>query len=401
MKILQICNKPPFPPVDGGSIAMNNIAFGLFEAGHKVKVISVFSDKHFVRKSDLPHDYIKNTDIELVYVDLRIKPLNAFINLVFSSESYNMSRFRNDRFRINLENILKSEKFDAVIVESVFMHHYTDSIRKYSSAPVLLRAHNVEYKIWEQLAYDEGSFFKRWYLKKLNQRLKNDELSAIKKFDALLTITELDKEIFIDNGFNKPVLTIPATLDVTKNRTSDKMVDVEYPSLFYIGAMDWKPNREGLEWFMNKVWPDLTQMFPELKLHVAGRGDASWFKWQKERNVVFLGEIQDAGSFIQSKAIMIVPLFSGSGMRVKIIEGMTLGKAIVSTSIGAEGIDVLDNRDILIADTAKEFMDAISRLVMDKDLFYKIASNARKLIKQKYDNNLLTARLVNFINSLK
>ena len=401
MRILQICNKPPFPPVDGGTIAMNNITFGLLEAGHKVKVISLISDKHFVRKDDLPQDYIEKTDIELVYVDLRIKPLIAFANLLFSSESYNISRFRSENFRLSLENIIKKEKFDAVIIESVFMHHYTETIRKYSSAPVLLRAHNVEYKIWGRLANDENSILKKWYLRKLYQRLRKDELGAIDKFDALVTITDLDKAIFIDNGFKRPVLTIPATSDVTKNKFNDKSADVEYPTLFYIGAMDWKPNREGLEWFMNKVWPDLNLKFPNLKLYVAGRGDASWFKWQKEKNVVFLGEIDDAESYIRSKAIMIVPLFSGSGMRVKIIEGMTLGKAIVSTSIGAEGIDVIDNRDILIADTAQGFIDAISRLIKDKELFYQIALNARKLVIVNYDNDLLTDKLIGFINSLK
>jgi glycosyltransferase involved in cell wall biosynthesis len=116
--------------------------------------------------------------------------------------------------------------------------------------------------------------------------------------------------------------------------------------------------------------------------------------------VVMLGEVKDAAAFIKSKAIMPVPLFSGSGMRVKIVEAMMLEKAIVSTSIGIEGIQHTHGKDVLIANSADEFITQISRLLDDKHLFNSICSQAKINVSQQFSNEVLTAKLIRFFRSL-
>jgi glycosyltransferase involved in cell wall biosynthesis len=400
MKVLQLCNKPPFPPQDGGSIAMNNISHGLLEAACDLKIVSVNTKKHHVDIKDLPTEYVKNTHIEFINIDTRVRAFPALMNLLFSTRSYNIIRFEQSRFENRLIEILKKEDFDIVLIESVFLNYYADIIRKYSKSKIVLRAHNVEFLIWERLAKEKKCFLKRKYLSVLSKRLKKEELKALEKFDAILTVSETDKQKFQEFNINKPIKSIPIAIDVTKS-LSTKDINIDYPSVFFIGALDWFPNEEGLKWFLLNVWPRLSKMYPELSFYIAGRGDASWLRIENNTNVEFLGEIKDAAAFIKSKAIMIVPLFSGSGMRVKIIEGMSLGKAIVSTSVGVEGIIHKDGDNIMIADNPEAFIAYLSTLINDKSKFISICDNAIKNVERNYSNKLLTDKLIHFLNALQ
>lgn len=400
MKILQICNKPPFPPQDGGSIGMHNVTQGLLDLGHQVKVFAVNTSKHFVDINQLPKDYIENTQLEFGFIDTNIKAFDALSNLLFSNRSYNITRFENKDFEKKLIAILKKETFDIVQIESVFLNYYIDSIRANSDAKVVLRAPNVEYVIWERMAKEETNPLKKQYLSILAQRLKKEELACINRFDAIYTVTQNDLDIFKLNGCIVPMEFVPTGIDVTKDLSIDSET-IEYPSIFHIGALDWMPNQEGLIWFLENVWTELRTDFPDLKFYIAGRGDASWFNAAKYPNVVLLGEIDDAAQFIKSKAIMIVPLFSGSGMRVKIIEGMSLGKAIVSTSIGIEGIKHVDKENVLLANEAEEYKNAIVSLLDDKSYFESVCKNARQSAEINYGNNALTNKLITFLEEVK
>ncbi len=400
MKILQICNKPPFPPQDGGAIGMHNVTQGLIDSGHQVKVFSVNTSKHFVDINKLPKDYVENTQIEFGFIDTEIKALDALKNLVFSNRSYNIIRFEDKGFKQKLIEILKKESFDIVQIESIFLNYYIDSIRAYSDAKIVLRAPNVEYVIWERMAKEESNPLKKQYLKILAKRLEKEELACLNRFDAIYTVTKNDLDIFKSHDCKVPMKFVPTGIDVTKDLRIDTNA-IEYPSIFHIGALDWMPNQEGLSWFLDNVWLKLRKDFPELKFYIAGRGDASWFNEAKYPNVVLLGEIDDAAQFIKSKAIMIVPLFSGSGMRVKIIEGMSLGKAIVSTSIGIEGIKHTDRENVLIANKAEEFKNAIVTLLDDKSYFESVCKNARQSAEANYGNSVLSNKLLAFLEEVE
>ncbi len=399
MKILQICNKPPFPPQDGGAIGMHNVTQGLLDAGHSVKVFSVNTPKHFVNIEDLPDDYREKTQIEFGFINTELSSKAALMNLLFSKRSYNIVRFEDKDFEKQLIQILEKEEFDIIQIESIFLNFYVDIIRKKSKAKIVLRSPNVEYMIWERMASEEKNPIKKYYLSVLAKRLKKEELASLNSFDALYTVTKNDLDIYAANGCKIPMEFIPTGLDVTKSTTVDSN-SVEFPSVFHIGALDWMPNQEGLVWFLDNVWNSINQLYPEVKFYIAGRGDASWFDSSRFKNVVLLGEIEDAATFISSKAIMIVPLFSGSGMRVKIIEGMALGKAVVSTSIGIEGIIHHQGEDVLIADNPKTFIHAISSLLENRSKYNDICERAKVNINRNYSSSYLTEKLVLFLESV-
>jgi glycosyltransferase involved in cell wall biosynthesis len=397
MNILQVCSKTPFPPKDGGSVAMNILTNGLIEAGNDVTVLAVNTPKHFVNEDKLDSIYKKKTKYHSVFIDTSIKPFDAFLNL-FSTESYNIVRFYSKNFEAKLVELLKKNQFDVIQLETLWVAPYVDIIRNHSKAKIVLRSQNVEYAIWDRLATNTQNPLKKWYLKLLTKRLKTYEIGMLNKYDAIASITEIDAEQFKKDGCRLPIIHIPFGIDL-KNYRIDRS-NIEYPSVFHIGAMDWRPNAEGIKWVLENVWMNVQQKNPNLRLYLAGRNMPQWLLDYKMQNVVIVGEVADSQQFINSKSIMLVPLFSGGGMRVKIIEGMALGKTIISTAIGAEGIGYEHKEDILIANNSAEFIDAIiscSNNNMDAD---SLGTNARKLIERKYDNKIICEQLSDFYKEL-
>lgn len=394
MKILQICSKIPYAPKDGGGIAMNILTHGLMEQGNVVHVLAVSTPKHFLNEDLIDADYKRKTSYQSVFIDTSVKSSSAVLNL-FSSKSYNVVRFYSQAFEKVLIEKLKSEQYDIIQLESLWVTPYLDVIRKHSKAKIVLRSHNVEYLIWERLASEATGLFKQKYLSLLAKRLKNYELNLLNKYDAIACITELDASVFKKAGCTIPIIHIPFGIDLEKYKVDDS--NLEKPSVFHIGAMDWQPNIDGVNWFLKNAWDKLIGLYPSLKLYLAGKNISSNYN---QTNVVVDGEVVDAHRYISSKSIMIIPLSSGGGLRVKIIEGMALGKTIVSTSIGAEGIDYENKKNILIADSPSEFVDAIDKCINDSTFTDMLGKNARLLTETKYNNKLICNKLSDFYKSL-
>ncbi len=398
MTILQLCSKSPYPPTDGGSIAISSIIQGYSDFGHSISILAINTPKHFADPEKISKLLPERTTIKLVNVDTGIKLFKALINFIFSTKPYHIKRFYSRKLEYALIDILKHQKFDMVQIEGLYVTPYIPVIKNYTDAIICYRAHNIESEIWERIALTEKNLIKRFYLLNLAKRLKKFEISIINNYTALIPITKRDSEVFAKFGNFKPVYIVPAGISIKESNTYDT---IKYPSLCFIGALDWIPNQQGLMWFIENVWPIISRHNKDIQLHVAGRNAPDWLvKRINISNINYFGEVNDAYQFLNKYAIMIVPLFSGSGMRVKIIESLYLGKAIVSTSIGAEGIDITHRQNILIADTPEEFSDCILELCQKNDFYNEICKNARELVIQKYDNNKIIDNLLKFIGSL-
>jgi glycosyltransferase involved in cell wall biosynthesis len=389
-------NKVPWPPKDGGAIACMNMTKGFSMLGHEVTVLSMNTSKHHIRIKDMPAQVRNLADYHLVEVPASINWVEAAINLLFSDLPYNAQRFISDEFSEQLAQLLSVKEFDVVQLEGLYLCPYIPVIRKYSKALVVYRAHNIEYEIWDRTA-KLSTGWRSKYLLNLSNRIKRFEISYLNSYDLLVPITDRDGVILDSLGNTKPRHTSQTGIDFASLVPTAKKL--EFPSLFHIGALDWAPNQEGLLWFFEHCWPQIHSQNPELKFYLAGRNAPEWFERKvKLDGVVYLGEINDAYDFINSKAIMVVPLFSGSGMRIKIIEGMALGKPIVTTDIGTEGIPTIDDENIMIANDAGQFVESINRLIGDRNLFDQIGRNAIGFIQEKFDNLSQASALVEFYN---
>lgn len=395
MKVLQLCNKPPYPPVDGGTLAMNSITQGLLAAGCEVKVLSLCSDKHPVLESRMTESYREATRFEAVHIDLGIHPLDAGV-AVLCGESYHVKRFISKEFGQRLAQVLKEEQFDVVHVESIFMTPYVPIVREHSDAKVVLRAHNVEHTIWRRVAQSERNPFKRWYLKHLSLTLAAYEREHLNDYDGVVSITENDAQQLREMGCRRPMLSMPFGIVPE----TEMQVEEEPNSLFHIGSMDWMPNQEGVRWFLKQVWPRVHERMPQLTLYLAGRKMPNDLMHVDMEGVRVLGEVPDAMYFIASKQINVVPLLSGSGIRVKIIEAMSAGKVVVTTTIGASGIGCTDGKDVLIADTPEQFVEQLQRCVDNPEFRQQIGRNAVSLITEQYGNEQLTQRLLEFYDQI-
>lgn len=396
MNILLLCNKSPYPPSEGGPMAMNSIVNGLTEAGHKVKILAVNSEKYHIKEEDIPVSYKEKTNIEFVDINLSIKPIEALKNL-FSDKSYHVERFISEDFKQKLIEILNKDKYDIVQLEMIYMAPYIETIRSHSDALIVLRAHNVEHLIWDRIAKKTNFPLKKWYLKHLVRTLKEYELNAINKVDGIAAITYRDAAFFRGETAI-PVIDIP--FGVNPEEFTPCYEINERPTLYHIGSMNWMPNTEGIKWFLKNVWSKLHEREPDIQLNLAGRHTPKWMKKLKMKNVNVHGEVPDAKEFIKNNDIAIVPLLSGSGIRIKIIESLAMGKTVITTTIGAEGIQYSEYNNIIIADTPTKIVETICRITKDPEEIRRIGRNARKLIEDLYDNKKIIDRLLIFYDEI-
>jgi len=398
MRILQLAHKVPWPPTDGGSIATLTASKGFFLLGNQVSILAMNTEQHHTNLDEIPEHLAAQIEFNLVDVPAKISLSGVLGNLLFSNLPYIATRFIDESYSRALIRMLTEKEYDVIQLEGLYLCPYIPLIRKYSKALIAYRAHNIEHEIWDR-SKKLASGFQRIYLSLLTKRLKKFEKSYLDEYDVLVSITERDGEMLDKLGNTKPRITSQTGIDFSTLVPTAK--DLEFPSLFHIGSLEWGPNQEGLLWFLNEVWPLIYRKYPELKFYIAGRNAPNWLEMRlRLANVVFLGEIEDAYQFMNSKAIMLVPLRSGSGMRIKIVEGLALGKAIISTSIGVEGIAAKDREHILIANEPREFVHAVGELIEDKDLYKRICKNAVRFIHEKFDNMAIVSSLIDFYKKM-
>ena len=395
LRILLLINRVPWPVKDGGTLAHYNLLKGLSDAGCDITLAAMNTSKHPVDLDNLPVSFSRLAKLHTAFVDNRVKAWPAFKNL-FTKQSYNIQRFITPAYSQLLVDILIKQQFDLVLFDGLYTAPYIDVVRKYSSAMIWLRQHNVEYKIWETLANQTDQILKKSYVKLLTKRLKKFEQQVLPKFDAIVALTQKDVTDMQALGCKQPMFISPVGIDF--KQTVSKTV-VQPKSVFHLGAMDWQPNKQAMVWFVSQVWPLVIKQEPDAIFYMAGKKMPVMFKKYQTQNIKVMSEVEDATAFMQSKQIMVVPLFAGSGIRVKILEGMSLGKAIVTTKLGLEGVDAQNQKHLLVADGAEDFAASIVELLQNNAMSEQLGIEAKQLATDQYHNNKVINRLLNFCNT--
>jgi glycosyltransferase involved in cell wall biosynthesis len=435
MHILQLCPRVPYPPHDGGALAMYETARGLAEAGHRVTILAANTPKHHQPADALAH---LGPQVRLVTVDVdtRLKPQKALLNLVSKGSfgfylPYNVERFISSRLADKLKQLLLTETFDVLQLEGTFVAWYAGFITReivsgglparQDLPPIVLRAHNVEYTIWEMLASRAGNPLKSWYLQKLAHRLKEFEKWMLHRVDAVAAITEgdvlrlqrlyawapattSDEEVrsmyAAQTPEALPFAVIPASYDL--GRLPRAAAPPQPRTLFIIGSLNWLPNLEGLAWFLKEVWPQAHAELPELELHIAGSHPPTNITSRPagQDNVFVHGFVESAPAFMQQYELMLVPLLSGGGMRVKVVEGLALGKAVLSTTLGAEGVAARDGENMLLCDSAAAWLEALRDYYHGRLPLAAIGQAAAHTAHDEYDTRQVTQRLLGLYKTL-
>jgi glycosyltransferase involved in cell wall biosynthesis len=415
MHVLQVCYRVPYPPHDGGAIGVYEIIRGVSAAGHQVTVLAVNTPKHHQPPTALDH-LGPNVRMITVDVDTRLSPWKALRNLVSGKSGlgigpnplpYNVERFISRNFARRLAELLRSEKFDVMHFDGTFVALYARWLvgegamgrlpQRQDLPPKVLRAHNVEHIIWQRLAASERNPLKKWYLEILAARLRDFERWMLYGFDAIAAITAEDvgRLRALQGHIEGQVEVIPAPANTSRFRP-DATRRPQPRSLFMLGSLNWLPNLEGVEWFLREVWPQAHRELPELTLHIAGTAPPAHLTSRPEGqdNVFIHGFVESAPDFMQAYDLMLVPLLSGGGMRIKIVEGMALGKAILSTSIGAEGIDAQDGAELLLRDGPAAWLDALRDYYHGRLPLAAIGAAAAEVAQARYSTEAVAQGFV-------
>jgi glycosyltransferase involved in cell wall biosynthesis len=390
LKTLFITNRVPFPPKSGYPIVVYNTIKGLLNLGVEITLFSINPNNYAVDVDDIYDPVFDAVHFHSFNLDTDVNIIGALFN-IFSNESYNISRFYDDGAARMLEDILRESEFDIIQFESLFVVPYLDVVKANSKARLIYRAHNMLFDVWERMWQNEKFRPKQYYLQFLARRLKAYESEQINRFDRVFAISEPDRHHILLLGCQAGVDVFPVSLDIKAYKADQSRLN--FLTLFHLGSMDWIPNKEGIEWFLDEVWPDIEELNSELRFYIAGRNMPRKFFDYDSDNVVVEGEIFDAVEFMNSKAIMIVPLLSGSGMRVKILEGMAMGKCIIATTIAAEGIACEHGKDILLADSPDEFYRYILQCLTQPSKWKEIGRQARKTVEREYHISLVSDRM--------
>lgn len=374
-------------------MAIHSAARSLNEAGASIDLLAINTLKHYTDPATIHSSAIPFSHIDAVTVDTNPKTL-PLISSLLTGSSYNLERFHSAAFGEHLTTMLKEHDYNVVQLEGVHMYHYIPIIRRYSEAKIVLRSHNVEFEVWEKLAVGESGW-KKSLFRVLAKRIRAVELKALDLVDGVMTLTENDAEKFRRLGYIGPLMHMPIGVDVDES----EVVFHQPLRLFHIGSMDWLPNVEGLKWFVTNVWRQVVAAYPALTLHLAGRSFPQGM-FENERGVIVYGEVESSKRFINSNDVLIVPLFSGSGVRLKILEAMSLGKPVIATTKAAEGIPFTNGENILIADDADFFVSQIKRCVKESELLKRLGGSAKQLIREHYNPSHIGQQLLMFYLSL-
>jgi glycosyltransferase involved in cell wall biosynthesis len=398
MRVLQLTKKVPFPSKDGESMAILSIARSLVSNGVSVDLLSLNTNKHRFLSDLYDLDSTIYRSINMVEINTDFHPISFLINII-SNIPYQISRFVKKDYKVKLVSLLTQNNYDFILLETVYLMPYISVIKRYSSAKILLRTHNMEYEIWDRLYKGANWGVSKLLYKWLARQMFRYESFRLHSIDYLIAISKRELLMFKASYPSLNGSVVPITWNVSKESYQKTLKsNTQNISLFFIGSLDWKPNQEGLLWFLHKVWPICQAKFPHLSFYVAGRNMPDRIKQMTLDGVFMLGEVDDAVAFVNQHDIAIVPLLSGSGMRAKIIEAMALGKVVITTTIGLEGIEAQNNFDVCLANSPTDFLDVIQHLLTHPAQMIQIGINAKLNIMNNYESKAMGKKLLDSLD---
>ena len=378
---------------------MNAITNGLVNNGAKVKLLSAFTKKHPLPLESLDSDYVEQVDLEGVPLETDLDIRDAYVALI-NGDSYNISRFYSHQFAMILKRVLSRARYDVVHLESLYTTPYIETIRMHApTALVSLRSHNHEFQIWEQRWKATRNPINRLALRHLTNTLERYEKSVLDKVDTIVSISSNEGMGYRNWGFSGPIHVAGFGIETSKHIPVSKAGDPRvgsYPgvNLFHLGAMDWGPNREGVDWFLAEVWPVVLRSHPHTKFHVAGKG-LNPAMWTDVPGLVNHGEVKDAAAFAQQHDLLVVPLLRGAGIRVKIVESFSLGIPVVSTTMGVQGLEI-SSHEILVQAEPQKLAEALIGVLNSPEQLKQLSAAGLNAARTSFDQDKIGAELLEF-----
>ena len=304
-----------------------------------------------------------------------------------STAPYAVSRFSSGKVRERLENCISQRRPDVVVCDFLDAAiNFPDQL----TIPSVLFQHNVESEIWRRHAANEAVGAKKLVYGLEFSKMLRYEQATVRKFDHVIAVSEHDKKLMTAWVEPERVTVVPTGVD-TEQFCPDPQPGQEKPLVVFVGAMDWEPNVDAVKYFCAEVWPRIIARVPGAHFRIVGRNPDRRVSELAGPSVEVTGRVPSVVEHLREAAVVVVPLRVGGGTRIKIYEAMAVGKAVVSTTVGAEGLDVHHGKNILLSDRAENFADSVAGLLQDAEARGRLGEAARELAT-KYGWPLIGAK---------
>lgn len=385
MKILHISLKSVYPKIDGGCVAIDNFLQLLSRSFDECDHICIATPKHpfdeATYRKELPE---KIHLLKSFFINTKIRIL-PFVKSLFSMESYQVSRFYSQELADYLEEI--ADQYDAVILESVFLTPYLSVLE--GKAKVFVRTHNVEATIWKHLAVS-STFPKKQLYRKFSQQLEGVEAKAYASVAGLIHISGADYRYFVSQLPAVPQISLPLSVD--RNRLiSPQNLTLK---VGFLGAANWSPNQEAAKLLDEVLFLSFKKQFPHLQFYVAGFG---WEEHTFKNDIINLGTVQQVCEFYNQISVLIVPLKSGSGLKIKVVEAIINGKMVIGSELAFEGLEFLTTK--WIAKNAADYVRILAEAMAgDKSQILAAIREQQEEIITNFGREALQTKLIDFVS---
>ena len=304
------------------------------------------------------------------------------------SAPYSVTKYTDPTVRRAVADHLSSRKIDVAICDFLaaslnFPAEVADSLRAFQ--------HNVESSLWQRMASTETHPLRKLSYTYEAARMLPYERRTLGKFHHILAVSENDRQQMLEMDPRCEITVVPTGVDVAKFPAAPQSA-ITPPRIVFTGSMDWEPNIDAMEYFCAQVWPRILAEYPDAIFQIVGRNPFARVQRLASQSVQVTGTVPSVKDYLRDATVVVVPLRIGGGTRLKIYEAMAMGKALVSTSIGAEGLSFQNGRDLMLADDASSFADAILLLLRDGEVRRRFEQAARELVTQ-YDWSVVVGQL--------
>jgi len=319
----------------------------------------------------------------------------GYLTGFFSRLPYSISKYCRPEVGNHLRETIAAKAFDVILCDFLTP---AAIVPFDSGVPVVIFTHNVEAMIWKRHMDVASNPLWRFVFKREYKKMRKAEARYLEACAHVLTVSEADSAVFAKDIDRRKITTIPTGVDI---RYFQPMAGEETDSMVFTGSMDWMPNSDGISYFVAEILPAIRKRRPQATLWVVGRNaDRKVLAMAKaDPGIRVTGRVDDIRPYIARGAVYVVPLRVGSGTRLKIFEAMAMGRAVVSTTIGAEGLPVTSGVDIVLADAPQSFADAVCRLMDSHEERQRIGNEARKLVEEKYSWESVAQQVQNILRS--
>ena len=403
MRILFVTPYLPSPPGFGGQRRMHGMMSGLART-HEVSALSLVNPAESHEGSlGATREYCR----EVVTIPNPAFALDAGrkrllqLRSLGSRRSFEWLTHANPAFAAELRRLLARGRFDIVSFEFAQMGAFRTALGagELHGARTVLDEHNVEHEILRRTAATEAGLVRRLYSAVNWRKLRHEELDAVRSFDGCTVTSVHDQALLLRDVPQARTAVVPNAADVEHFKPRAGAPAREPMTILFFGAINYFPNADGLQFFLREIFPRVLARCPAARLRVVGHTPRELFALSGE-NVEMKGLVDDVRVELERTAAVIAPLRVGGGTRLKILEAMAMGKAVVSTSQGAEGLEVAHGRELLIADEPAAFASELCRVLEDAALARGLGAAARRLVEDRYGWPAAVATLERFYQQL-